>query len=46
MYWTRFSSTRTDVRAFGDGGPEVNAGGHNQELTLMPKNVGITITFD
>ncbi|CAF4297120.1 unnamed protein product [Rotaria sp. Silwood2] len=31
---------------FSDGGPEVNAGGHNQTVTLMPKNVGVTITFD
>ncbi|CAF2582621.1 unnamed protein product [Rotaria sp. Silwood2] len=31
---------------FGDGGPQVNAGGHNQKLTLVPKNVGVTITSD
>ncbi|CAF3061389.1 unnamed protein product [Rotaria sp. Silwood2] len=31
---------------FSDGGPEVNSGGHNQTLTLMPKNVGVIITFD
>ncbi|CAF4099033.1 unnamed protein product [Rotaria sordida] len=31
---------------FGDGGPEVNAGGHSWRITLTPKNVGVTITFD
>ncbi|CAF4996549.1 unnamed protein product, partial [Rotaria sp. Silwood1] len=31
---------------FGDGGPEVNAGGHLQKMTIMPKYVGITIKFD
>ncbi|CAF1433440.1 unnamed protein product [Rotaria sordida] len=31
---------------FGDGGPEVNAGGHSWKITLTPKNVGVTITFD
>ncbi|CAF3822381.1 unnamed protein product [Rotaria sp. Silwood1] len=31
---------------FGDGGQEVNAGGHKREFTLHPKNVGVTITFD
>ncbi|CAF3315426.1 unnamed protein product [Rotaria sp. Silwood2] len=31
---------------FGDGGPEVNAGGHLQKMTVMPKHVGITIKFD
>ncbi|CAF1385866.1 unnamed protein product [Rotaria sp. Silwood1] len=31
---------------FGDGGPEVNAGGHSLKLTIMPKKVGVTITFD
>ncbi|CAF1016452.1 unnamed protein product [Rotaria sordida] len=30
---------------FGDGGPEVNAGGHLTRLTLMPKHVGVTIEF-
>ncbi|CAF4037815.1 unnamed protein product [Rotaria sordida] len=31
---------------FGDSGPEVNAGGHSWRITLTPKNVGVTITFD
>ncbi|CAF1277876.1 unnamed protein product [Rotaria sp. Silwood1] len=31
---------------FGCGGPEVNAGGHSSKITLTPKNVGVTITFD
>ncbi|CAF4028557.1 unnamed protein product [Rotaria sp. Silwood2] len=31
---------------FGDGGPEVNAGGHSQKFTICPNNVGVTITFD
>ncbi|CAF4178545.1 unnamed protein product [Rotaria magnacalcarata] len=31
---------------FGDGGPEVNAGGHVTSLTVMPKHVGVTIQFD
>jgi cytochrome P450 len=31
---------------FGDGGPEVNAGGHSWRITLTPKNVGVTITVD
>ena len=31
---------------FGDGGPEVNSGGHLQKLTVLPKNVGVTIIFD
>ncbi|CAF1391604.1 unnamed protein product [Rotaria sordida] len=31
---------------FGDGGPEVNAGGHSWRITLTPKNVGVTVTFD
>ncbi|CAF0971550.1 unnamed protein product [Rotaria sordida] len=30
---------------FGDGGPEVNAGGHLERLTIMPKYVGVTIEF-
>ncbi|CAF3597998.1 unnamed protein product [Rotaria sp. Silwood1] len=29
----------------GDGGPEVNAGGFIQKLTLIPKHVGVTIEF-
>ena len=31
---------------FNDGGPEVNAGGCVQRLTVMPKHVGITIHFN
>ena len=31
---------------FGDGGPEVNAGGYLQKLTIGPRHVGVTITFD
>ncbi|CAF4647709.1 unnamed protein product [Rotaria sp. Silwood1] len=31
---------------FGDGGPEVNAGGSIQSLTIMPKHVGVTIEFN
>ncbi|CAF4895373.1 unnamed protein product [Rotaria sp. Silwood1] len=31
---------------FGGDGPEVNAGGHSSRITLTPKNVGVTITFD
>jgi cytochrome P450 len=31
---------------FGDGGAEVNAGGHIQKLTVIPKHLGVNITFD
>jgi cytochrome P450 len=31
---------------FGDGGPQVNAGGKVATLTIMPKHVGVTIMFD
>ncbi|CAF1008908.1 unnamed protein product [Rotaria sordida] len=31
---------------FGDGGPELNAGGHLSGLTIMPKHVGVTIQFN
>ena len=31
---------------FGDGGPEVNAGGHRTVITTMPKHVGVTIQYD
>ena len=31
---------------FGDGGPEVNSGGYIQKDTIIPKNMGVTITFD
>ncbi|CAF3865447.1 unnamed protein product [Rotaria sordida] len=30
---------------FGDGGPEVNAGGFVQKLTMLPKHIGVTIDF-
>ncbi|CAF3922433.1 unnamed protein product [Rotaria sp. Silwood1] len=31
---------------FSDGGLEVNAGGFISKTLLMPKNIGVTITFD
>ncbi|CAF0803043.1 unnamed protein product [Adineta steineri] len=31
---------------FGDGGPEVNAGGFVQTVTIMPKHVGVTVQFE
>ncbi|CAF4751731.1 unnamed protein product [Rotaria sp. Silwood1] len=31
---------------FGDGGPQVNAGGQMCALTIMPKYVDVTIRFD
>jgi cytochrome P450 len=31
---------------FGDGGPELNAGGHVEGLTSKPKRIGVTIDFD
>ncbi len=31
---------------FGDGGPELNAGGYVTGLTIKPKKIGITIQFD
>lgn len=31
---------------FGDGGSQVNAGGHLQTVTIAPKKVGVTIQFD
>jgi len=31
---------------FGDGGPQVNSGGHLTRVTIMPKHVGVTIKFD
>jgi cytochrome P450 len=31
---------------FGDGGDQVNAGGYVQKLTIIPKHIGVTITFD
>ncbi|CAF1261794.1 unnamed protein product [Didymodactylos carnosus] len=30
---------------FGDGGPQVNAGGHSIRLAIIPKHVGVTIDF-
>jgi len=34
------------LRSLIDGGPEVNAGGHDLRLTIMPKTIGIKIQFD
>ncbi|CAF1054011.1 unnamed protein product [Adineta steineri] len=31
---------------FGDGGEKVNAGGYKQTDTILPKHIGVTITFD
>ncbi|CAF1131795.1 unnamed protein product [Adineta steineri] len=31
---------------FGDGGNQVNSGGHLSKLTIIPKHVGVTIDFD
>ncbi|CAF1519872.1 unnamed protein product [Rotaria sordida] len=31
---------------FGDGGPELNAGGYIQKMTTIPKHVGVSIIFD
>jgi cytochrome P450 len=31
---------------FGDGGDKVNAGGYVQKMTITPKNMGVTITFE
>jgi len=31
---------------FGDGGEKVNAGGYVQKMTVIPKHIGVTITFD
>ncbi|CAF2830066.1 unnamed protein product [Rotaria sp. Silwood2] len=31
---------------FGDGGPQVNAGGHLPRIAIMPHHVGVTIEFD
>ena len=31
---------------FGDGGEKLNAGGYKQMDTIMPRNIGVTITFD
>ncbi len=39
---TRFMQKVT----FGDGGPQVNAGGYQQRLSIMPKHIGVTLTFD
>jgi len=31
---------------FGDGGDKLNAGGYKQTDTILPKHIGVTITFD
>ena len=31
---------------FGDGGTDVNSGGHEQQFTILPKRTGVTISFD
>ena len=31
---------------FGDGGPDINSGGHETAITITPKHVGVTIRFD
>ncbi|CAF2802196.1 unnamed protein product [Rotaria sp. Silwood2] len=31
---------------FHDGGPQVNTGGQVQTITIMPKHIGVSITFD
>ncbi|CAF0981386.1 unnamed protein product [Didymodactylos carnosus] len=31
---------------FGDGGDQVNAGGYIQKMTVIPKHIGVAITFD
>ncbi|CAF3462225.1 unnamed protein product [Rotaria sp. Silwood1] len=31
---------------FGDGGPEINQGRYEQKLTIVPRHLGVTITFD
>jgi cytochrome P450 len=31
---------------FVDGGPKINSGGYKQTDTIIPKNMGVTITFD
>jgi hypothetical protein len=31
---------------FGDGGEKINAGGYVQKMTVIPKHVGVTITFN
>ena len=31
---------------FGDGGPEVNSGGHSMRLAIIPKHIGVFIDFD
>jgi cytochrome P450 len=31
---------------FGDGGETLNAGGYKQADTILPKHIGVTITFD
>lgn len=31
---------------FGDGGPQVNSGGHSMRLAIIPKHIGVFIEFD
>jgi cytochrome P450 len=31
---------------FGDGGPDVNSGGHDRQFSVTPKRIGVTISFD
>ena len=31
---------------FGDGGPQVNGGGHLQTVTILPRHVAVTVQFD
>jgi hypothetical protein len=31
---------------FGDGGSDVNSGGHDQQFSVTPKHIGVTISFD
>jgi cytochrome P450 len=31
---------------FGDGGMDVNGGEHEQQFTILPKHIGVTISFD
>ena len=31
---------------FGDGGDQLNAGGYKETVSILPKHIGVTITFD
>jgi cytochrome P450 len=31
---------------FGDGGSDVNSGGHDQQFSVTPKHIGVTVSFD